>query len=333
MTGPTIYHVAREAGVSIKTVSRVINGAPNVREETARRVMEVVERLDYHPNPSARSLGGGKLRTIGVVVDDIGDPFFAMVVAVVERRAMAAGMDVLVASHGMDENRMTTQIQRLVRRGVSGLIVAPVGEDARAALPDKTPVVVVDRRSNVSDRDLVYAADEAGAFLAVRHLIDHGHRRIAYFGMTSGFSTLQDRYTGYEKALREIGVAPDPGLVETRVWTTDQANPYAYDMLSRHDAPSAVFAASPQMGLAVLRAQRQLDRQDIALVVFGDFPASDLMMPGTTVIDQHPDELAEGAFDHLTRRMESPHSEPRETTIATHLVERGSGELSAVKTI
>lgn len=329
MTGPTIYDVARESGVSIKTVSRVINGAPNVRDTTSQRVNEAVKRLHYHPNPAARYLSGGKLPTIGVVVDEISDPFFSGVIAVVERRAMQIGMDVLVASSGMDQLRMRTQIQRLVRRGVSALIIAPVGAEARAALPDKVPTVVIDRRSGISDKDVVRAGDEKGALEAVRHLLRHGHRHVAFVGMTSAFTTVQDRYTGYEKALREAHLEPEPHLVETRGWTSEEAYPHVLCMLASPHAPTAIFAATPMMGIAVLRAQRHLHRQDVALVVFGDFPTADLMTPNTTVVDQRPTQLAETAFSHLVRRMEAVDAVPQETIIATVLVPRGSGELDA----
>jgi LacI family transcriptional regulator len=327
---PTIYDVARESGFSIKTVSRVINGAPNVRAETIRRVRAAIERLNYHPNPAAQRLGGGKLPTIGLVVDSINDPFFGEVTALVEARAMELGMDVLVASTGMDQARMQTQIQRLVRRGVAGLIVAPFGDEerARAALPDDVPVVVIDRQCGIRDKDVVRATDEQGALEAVRHLIAHGHRRIGFLGNTAAFTTLKDRFTGYEKALREAGIDVEPHLVETRAWESDEAYPYALAMLATPDAPTAVFAASPMMGLAVLRAQQRLHRQDIALVIFGDFPMAELMTPPTTVVDQRPVMLAEDAFDHLVRRIENPDAEVLESVVQTVLVPRGSGELA-----
>lgn len=329
MNGPTIYDVARESGYSIKTVSRVINGAPNVRGETVRRVREAIERLDYHPNPAAQRLGGGRLTTIGVVVDSINDPFFGEVVAVVESRAMELGMDVLVAATGVDQSRMRAQTQRLVRRGVAGLVVAPFGDpgEARDALPDDVPVAVIDRKCGIDDKDVVRATDEQGARDAVGHLIASGHRRIAFLGRVDAFSTLQERFTGYEKALRDAGLDLDPALVEARAWSPEEAYPYAVELLSAPEPPTAVFAATPMMGLALLRAQQRLHRQDVALVVFGDFPMAELMTPPTTVVDQHPSTLAGHAFDHLVRRIRHPDADPVETVVPTTLVYRGSGEL------
>lgn len=239
-------------------------------------------------------------------------------------------MDVLVASTGMDENRMRMQIQRLARRGVAGLVVAPFGDGKHVAeaLPDDVPVVVVDRKCGVTDKDVVRVTDEQGATDAVRHLVARGHRRIGFLGKTSAFDTLHDRYTGYEKALTEAGITVDAHLVETRAWTADEAYPYALAMLATADAPTAVFAASPMMGLGVLRAQQRLHRQDVALVIFGDYPVAELMTPPTTVVDQRPTALADTAFDLLARRIQDPSAPVMETVLPTLLVPRGSGELA-----
>lgn len=330
MSRPTIYDVARESGFSIKTVSRVINGAPNVRHETVARIRAAIELLQYHPDPAAQRLGGGKLPTIGVLVDSIDDPFFAQVVAIIEARAMEVGMDVLVASTGMDPHRLRTQIQRLARRGVAGLVVAPFGDESTVAqaLPDDVPVVVIDRKCGVLDKDVVRVTDEQGATDAVRHLIARGHRRIGFLGRTSAFTTLVDRYTGYEKALAEAGITVDPRLVETRAWSADEAYPYALAMLATPDAPTAVFAATPMMGLGVLRAQQRMHRQDVALVIFGDYPVAELMTPPTTVVDQRPVALADSAFDLLVRRIQDPEAQVLDTVLPTVLVPRGSGELA-----
>ncbi|GAA4398327.1 LacI family DNA-binding transcriptional regulator [Fodinibacter luteus] len=329
MNGPTIYDVARESGFSIKTVSRVINGESGVRPETIDRVERAIKALDYHPNPAAQRLGGGKLPTIGIVVDSIDDPFFGEVIAVVERRAVEMGMDVLVASTGMDAVRARTQVERLVRRGVSALIVAPFGDDAaaRADLPDDVPVVVIDRKCGIEDKDVVRVTDHEGAVEAVRHLVAHGHERIAFLGETAEFTTVQDRLSGYTDALVEAGLAVEPELVETRCWSADVAYPLALAMLAPPDAPTAVFASTPLVGLGVLRALKRLDRQDVALVVFGDFPLAELMTPPTTVVDQRPTPLAHAAFDHLARRLDDAHAPVVETVLPTRLIQRGSGEL------
>ena len=330
MKHPTIYDVARESGFSIKTVSRVINGETGVRAGTVAAVQAAIAALDYHPNPAAQRLGGGRLPTIGVVVDSLNDPFFAEVVAVMEQRAMDMGMDVLVASTGMDEGRARTQVERLARRGVAALLVAPFGDDdaARAMLPDGIPLVVIDRHCGIDDKDVVRVTDHEGAQDAVRHLVAHGHTRIAFLGETEEFTTVQDRLSGYTDALVDAGLAVEPELVETRCWSSEAAYPLALSMLAPADGPTAVFASTPLVGIGVLRALKHLDRLDIAVVVFGDFPLAELMTPPTTVVDQRPTALAHAAFDHLERRLADPRAPVVDTVLPTRLVERGSGELA-----
>ena len=327
---PTIYDVARECGFSIKTVSRVLNAEASVRPETVALVEEAIARLDYHPNQAARRLGGGRLPTVGLVVDSLDDPFFAAVVAVVETRAVDVGMDVLVASSGTDAVRHRSQIERLVRRGVAGLLVAPFGADgpARAALPDTVPVVVIDRQCGIEDKDVVRVTDQEGARDAVRHLVRRGHRRIGFLGPTAAFSTVQERLAGYTDALDAAGLRVDPRLAETSCRTAEAACARALHLLAGADAPTALFASTPLVGLGVLRALRRLDRQDVALVVFGDFPLAELMTPPTTVVDQRPAALAHAAFDHLLRRLGDPRAPVVQTVLRTRLVERGSGELA-----
>ena len=197
-----------------------------------------------------------------------------------------------------------------MRRGVAALIVAPFGDDetARASLPDGIPVVVIDRRCGIDDKDVVRVTDHEGALEAVRHLIAHGHTRIAFLGETAEFTTVQDRLAGYTDALVGAGLTVDPELVETRCWNEEASYPLALAMLAPADAPTAVFATTPLVGLGVLRALKRLDRQDTAVVVFGDFPLAGLMTPPTTVVDQRPTALAHAAFDHLERRLDDPHA-------------------------
>ena len=329
MTRPTIYDVAHRSGFSIKTVSRVLNGEAGVRSETVTLVQGAIADLDYHPNPSAQHLGGGRSRTIGIVVDSLDDPYFGEVIAVLESRAVEAGMDILVASTGIDEERATTQVRRLVRRGVAGLIVAPFGDEsrARASLPDDVPVVVIDRRCGIEDKDVVRVTDRQGALEGVRHLIQHGHRRVAFLGETDEFTTVQDRLAGYSDALDEAGIALDPSLVETRCWTSAAARELVLSMFTGTHDPTAIFASTPLVGFGVLQGLKRLARQDVAVVVFGDFPLAELMTPPTTVVDQRPAGLADAAFDHLSRRLDDPGAPVVDTVLPTRLVTRGSGEL------
>ena len=170
--------------------------------------------------------------------------------------------------------------------------------------------------------------DHEGAHEAVGHLVAHGHRRIAFLGETAEFSTVQDRLVGlHRRAASRPGSRSSPASSRRTCWNADVAYPLALAMLAPADAPTAVFASTPLVGLGVLRALKRLGRQDIALVVFGDFPLAELMTPPTTVVDQRPIALAHAAFDHLARRLDDPQAPVVETVLPTRLVQRGSGEL------
>ncbi len=323
----TIHDVARQAGVSIKTVSRVINGGLNVAPATVQLVSEAIEALDYHPNHFARSLRSGASDTIGVVVDSLNDPFFATIISVAERRAMAEGMDILVASTGADATRAASQITRLVRRRVRGLLVTPYGRECASALPADTAAVLIDRRGGFEMFDSVTVPNETSAREAVEHLLAHGHRRIGFLGSSLGFETVEGRVRGYRSALAAAGLEVDERLIEA-AWGADAAEVAATRLLSISDPPTAIFAATPMAGQGAFAAMQAARRADIALLVFGDFPMADLLTPAITVVDQDPAGQAEVAMDRLFARIAGDDGPPIHRVLPTRFIPRGSAEVS-----
>jgi len=324
----TIHDVARSAGVSIKTVSRVLNGESNVAAPTAALVHAAIAALDYHPNLAARSLRTGASDTIGVIVDSLSDPFFAKLISVFEDRATAHGMDILVASTGADEERARMQVTRMVRRNVNGLLIAPFGPSL-TALPEPgvVPTVLIDRHTEGSAYDEVIVDDEAAAYTAVSHLIAHGHQRIGFVGESLRFSTVHHRLLGYRRALDDNAVTLTPEYVHTACWDSDTATKLTKAMLKLDEPPTAIFASTPVTGVGVLSGMRAVGRPDVALVVFGDFPLSTVIEPAVTVVDQVPVDLANTAMDRLLARLGGDTSPPTSTVVATQFLIRGSGEL------
>lgn len=325
----TVYDVARAAGVSIKTVSRVVNGSAQVTAETRDRVMSAVVELKYIPNPIARSLRTGSSDTIGVVVDSIADPFFASLVSVVEERALAQGVSVLIASTGRSVTREKGQVMRLLARNVGALLLAPNVSDHRyllEAAPD-IPVVLIDRHWELEGFDTVAVQDEAGGHAATRHLIEHGHRRIAFLGESPDLATIVDRYRGYQRALREAGLPPVPELVRADCSQPAAATVATEELLRLADPPTAIFSSNPRASLGTVSALHRTARLDVALVSFGDFDLADSLWPPVTVIDQDPAPLAEAAADRVLARMRGEDLEPQDIVLPVRLIERGSGEL------
>jgi LacI family transcriptional regulator len=330
----TIRDVAALAGVGLKTVSRVINGEPGVSPELTARVREAAERLDFRPNLGARSLrrAGGKTATIGLLLEDVSNPFSAAIHRSVENAARARGVAVFTASVDEDPDRERALVQAFVARRVDGLVMVPAGADQSYLLSEVRAglsLVFLDRPPGYLDADVVLAANQAGAEDAVRHLVERGHRRIAYLGDLLSISTARERHAGYEAGLREAGIQIDPALVLHDLHSSDLAEAAAADLFRSADPPTAIFASQNLVTIGAIRALRSAGRQhDIALVGFDEVPLADLLEPGLTVVAQDVLAIGRGAVEQLFRRLDGDRSPTVRQVVPTRLVPRGSGEIA-----
>ncbi|GAA3351027.1 LacI family DNA-binding transcriptional regulator [Amorphoplanes nipponensis] len=327
---PTMNDVARSAGVSLKTVSRVVNGETTVAPALVARVREAVASLHYRPHLGASMLRRNDRRTstIGLLLTDVGNPFSAMLHRAVEDEARPRGVYVLTGSLDEDPDRERELVRAFARRHADGLILVPAGPDQgylALELPDGVPVVFVDRPAAGFPGDTVLTGNAAGAAEAVRHLIGYGHRHIAYLGDLARIATARRRLRGY------LGVVEDAGLPPTVVGglhDTAAAEASTLDLLRRTQPPTALFTAQNLITIGAVRALRRLGLQHaVALVGFDDFPLADLLDPGVTVVAQDPAEMGRAAARALLKRMDGHTAEPREIRIPTTLIPRGSGEI------
>ena len=330
----TIRDVAALAGVGLKTVSRVINGEPGVSPELTARVRDAAERLDFRPNLGARSLrrGGGKTATIGLLLEDVSNPFSAAIHRSIEDLARSRNVAVFTASLDEDPERERALVEAFVARRVDGLVMVPAGTDQSYLLSEVRAglsLVFVDRPPGYLDADVVLAANQAGAEDAVRHLITKGHRRIAYLGDLRSISTARERHAGYEAGLRDAGVALDPALVRHDLHSSGLAETAAAELLSLADPPTALFASQNLVTIGAIRALRAVGRQhDIALVGFDEVPLADLLEPGVTVVAQDVLAIGRGAVEQLFRRLDGDRSPTVRQVVPTRLIPRGSGEIA-----
>ncbi len=330
----TIRDVAALAGVGLKTVSRVINGEPGVSPELTARVRDAAERLDFRPNLGARSLrrAGGKTATIGLLLEDVSNPFSAAIHRSIENVARARGVAVFTASVDEDPERERALVQAFVARRVDGLVMVPAGADQSYLLSEVRAglsLVFLDRPPGYLDADVVLAANQSGAEDAVRHLVERGHRRIAYLGDLLSISTARERHAGYEAGLREAGIAIDPALVRHDLHSTDLAEAAAADLFRGADPPTAVFASQNLVTIGAVRALRSAGREhDIALVGFDEVPLADLLEPGLTVVAQDVIAIGRGAVEQLFRRLDGDRSPTVRQVVPTRLIPRGSGEIA-----
>lgn len=330
MRRPTLHDVAAEAGVSIKTVSRVVNGGSNVSPEVRERVEGAVERLHYVPNTLARSLKAGTGDTIGVVIDTIADPFFATLTSAVEERALDLGLGTVFGSTGFDPARERRQVERMAMQRVRALILAPTeGPHDYLSRFQAFPVIAIDRATTVGGFDTVRVDDCGLARAAVSHLTGHGHRRVAFVGSDERFVTTRDRLRGYHEALAAAGIEPDPALVRPGPTRDVDATEVALELLAEPFPPTAIFAANPRAAIGVAHALHTTNRADVAFVSFGDFPLATTLTPGVTIVDQNPTSIGLAAMDRVLARLEDGDAPVQDVLVDAQLVPRGSGEIEA----
>lgn len=322
-----LIDVATAAGVSPKTVSRVVNDEAGVLPATRDRVLWAVRELGFVPDRSARELKRRDADTIGILIDAISDPFFAAFVSVVEELAVAEGLSVIFASTGYDAAHERTQLDRLTGHRLAGLIVAPVAVDAAtlAGLRTRFPVVCIDRsRPGI---DAVVIDDFGAAAEATAALVAHGHRRIAFMGEDVPYPTVDDRLAGYRSALKAAGLPFDPSLVVTHERFGRGEAAEASRLLGRGDAPTALLCATSLAAIGTVRAIRAKGLRMPALISFGDFTLAEVLEPAITYVDHDPRLLAVAAFRLLRQRAARSDEGPARIVVPTRLVPRGSGEV------
>ncbi|MBY6537209.1 LacI family DNA-binding transcriptional regulator [Rhodococcus sp. BP-349] len=327
----SIKDVAALAGVSFKTVSRVVNGVDTVLPELRERVEAAVAELNYVPNSAARSLKSGSGTTIGIVVDSIDDIFFASLVRAIEERALDRGMGVMVGSTGFDPERELSQLTRLAGQHVRGIVLAPVGDHSSFLTPRRhtLPVVTVDR--SIPGFDSVTVDDYSAARRAVRVLVDAGHRRIALVGHDARLQTAQRRRDAYVDVLTENGLsAPGDGIPEVAP-SPDAVRPVVLDLLALPEPPTALFVSNARHAGAVVSVLHEIHRTDVAMVSFGSFALADAVDPPVTCIDQNPYEIGAAAFDRLLLRFDDPTLDAVAGIADTTLVERSSHLVQEVR--
>jgi LacI family transcriptional regulator len=322
--------VAERAGVSIKTVSRVINNDRYVSAAVLERVQQAVADMHYVPNALARTFRSGKDTAIGVAVPDLADELFAGIVRRVEQMARDRATVVLVTSLTDDPTQEQPAVEALLNRQISGLIIAPSGTDHSYLEPwtERVGIVFVDRPPRKLSADSIVEDDVGGATAAVSALVRSGHRRIAFLGPSSTVVTVRRRQQGYRAALAAAGLPEDPALQSFYVDEAISAVEACTALLARPNPPTALFSANSATSIEVVPLLHELGRTDVALASFGDFPMAATLHPSVTVVDQRPDELGRIAAQRLFQRLDEPTARLRkQVKIPVSLIERESSRL------
>jgi LacI family transcriptional regulator len=330
---PTLRDVAALAGVSVKTASRVINDEPLVSVDVTTRVLEAVERLSYRPDHRAGSLRrtGRKSETIGVVVSSVANPFAAAVNRAIENAASDRGVAVVATSTDDMPERERSTVEVLLRRRVDGVILTPTRRDQAYLQSEQrygTPFIAIDREPVGLDADAVVSDHAHGAEVATAHLLERGHRRIAYLGDLGMIQSARERLRGFREALGAQGVPSGICPVVMELHDDEAAERATTQLLRSENPPTAIFSSQNLLTVGAIRALRAAGlHREIALVGFDDLPLADLLEPGITVVAQDPRRIGSLAADLLFARLDGARAEPSTHVVPTRLIERGSGEI------
>ncbi|SFP31391.1 LacI family transcriptional regulator [Amycolatopsis arida] len=321
--------VAKLAGVSIKTVSRVVNDEPAVHPETAERVIAAIEQLGFRRNVGARNLRrGSSTGTVGLIVEDVGNPFYSELNRAVERVAAAFGRQVLTGSSDENRDRERELALEFCARRVDGILIVPAGMRHGYLVPEMragTPMVFIDRPAGDIVADTVLVDNIGGTVAAVTHLASFGHRRIAFLADSPDIFTAAERLRGFREGCARAGIPFDERLVIMGTPTERDVAAAAHIVL-RHGA-TAVVAGNNRVTVHLLRALATAESPRPALVGFDDFELADLLDPPVSVIAHDVSALGEAAAELLFARVQGDQSTPRKVVLPVRLVPRGSGEV------
>ena len=326
----TMREVAERAGVSTKTVSRVVNHDRYVSAPVLERVQRAITEMHYVPNALARTFRSGRDTAIGVAVPDLADPLFAGIVRTVEQTARIRGTVVLVTSLTDDPAQEQAAVEALLNRQISGLILAPTSNDHSylRAWTEQVSIVFVDRPPRRLTADSIVEDDRGGAAMAVQQLIDGGHRRIAFLAARREVVTVQRRLDGYREALAGADIGPDAELESFYAQALRHPAQACADLLALAEPPTALFSANSATSIEIVPFLHEIGRTDLAMVSFGDFPMAGALHPSVTVVDQRPAELGQAAVDRLFRRIDEPTARlRRHTVLPVSIIDRESGRL------
>jgi DNA-binding LacI/PurR family transcriptional regulator len=326
----SIKDIARALGVSHSTVSRALRDSPLVRAETVSEIKQKAYALGYRPSAVARSLVTRETRTIGIVVTTIADPFHGEVVTGIEEVAGAAGYSVILASSHREPEREIRAVRALQERRVDGILVASsrVGDLYLSAMTEmRVPIVLI---NNQHDGQLVYSVsvdNENAAREAVQHLIDLGHKRIAYLGDRFGSHSDAERLAGYRSAIDAAGIAFDSEMVAQGDSSPEGSAPGVYRLLARPERPTALFCYNDMSSLAALRVAGELGLtvpDKLSIIGFDDLFFAAYLQPPLTTIHQPRREMGREATELLLALLKGEPVASQRIAVKGELIVRGS---------
>ncbi len=329
-----IKDVARKAGVSTATVSRVLSDFPGVREKTKIQVLKAVEKLNYEINAVARSLRQKKTNSIGIIVGNVLSQFYSVIAKSVEDTANKFGYHTILCNGDENPEKELEYLKVLKSNRVDGIILTPTGKNSEYVqnlINSRTKVVLLDRLIEGVDCDAVLVDNTIGAYKAVKHLIDQGYRKI---GIVDGYldrTTGAERLKGYLQAIEDAGIAKDDSLIKIGNFKKESGKKLTKELLEQSNRPEAIFTTNIDMSIGALIAIKEMGLtipDDIGIVCFDDSDWALILEPPITVIRQPVYQLGSMAAELLIKKIESKRKKVKKTpsiaTLETELIIRES---------
>ncbi len=325
----TLKDIAKRLDISYATVSRALNGRYGVHPKTKEKILKMAQEMNYHPNAIARGLVKKHTETIGLVIPDITNPFFPEVARGIEDRAEEKGYSVFLCNTNWEQDREARYLSLLREKRVDGIILAPVSDKSPLnwGFDDRAlPLVFVSEVRRGMGKSYVAIDNVHGGYIATRHLIQKGYRRIGFFGAAEDELTSEERYQGYKKALKEAGRKECKKFVRFGDYGTNTGSRLITAMIRKKDYPDAVFAVNDLFALSVMQGIQESGLnipRDIAVIGFDDIPFASFPEIMLTTIAQPKYQMGRIAADLLLDQIhEKTGTEKKEIILETELIER-----------
>lgn len=312
---PTINDVAKLANTSATTVSHVINNTRFVSPETKKRVEDAITALGYRPNSMARSLRSGESRTIGLIVPDNSNPYFAEVLRLIENYGYSKGYSVILCNSDGDVNKEIDYAELLVAKQVDGIIFISTNDSFEHLIQSRIssiPMIVLDRDVHLSDTDVLLVDNFQGGYQAAKYLIGLGHTRIGCITGPSILTPSADRVKGYQAALEEVGIPVNPDYIVAGDFQVSGGEQGMRDLLNLNPPPTAVFSCNDLMAIGAMRQIREAQLSvpdDISLIGFDDIALTSYISPQLTTIAQPIEDIARTTIELIIKRIQGKGAE------------------------
>lgn len=329
-TPPTIYDVAREAGVSYSTVSRTMSGYEFVKPSTREKVLQAAEKLGYVPNQQARSLAGGRSNLIGVLVPALSNNYISEILRGIDEKLAEANYNLILYTTHRHQGKESSYVATILNGGADGLllVVPLISSSYLDALREQDfPYVLIDQVDKTQKSCVVNGTNWQGAYEATQYLIELGHRQIGFISGLAGLNSAAERYEGYMAALSDHGIPLRSEFIAESDFREHGGHVAAQQLLALPERPTAIFASNDMSAFGAVEAIREQGLripEDISVIGFDDIPQASIIYPKLTTVHQPLAQMGREAVSILLENMKNPKGEIRQVTLETQLIIRDS---------